>query len=211
MKTQKLEITGPAIKNPDVDRRTGKPDTNLDPKANAIRLVRTKQGDLVGRDFLGMVFDFVNGFISRHDQNISINIPSSDNPSTLPYGKAYWRLVNTESDYQNAVSMVQHVWGGWSLKKDKVLEIIRTVNQQFDTGENKSLSIIPENDFRNIESLDFFRITAQLSILPQGVQKIQDLLIQSKYLAGGYNINGNNLADESEKSKTDSKAFSLIC
>lgn len=162
----------------------------LNPEDEKVTLFSAKRGELKGRDVLGFAFDIVDGvLINKVKNDVKIANGIGANPANAPYGKAYWRLVNSESDLSNygpnsnmtvypSVASIQHVWGGWSLSKQKFNELLAEIKKRFDGSAVAGYQLINPNDFVNMKSLDFYRINATLSILPTGLSKIKDLLNQ---------------------------------
>jgi hypothetical protein len=156
----------------------------LDPKDEMVTLYGYKRGELVGRDLLGMFFDFVDGILNFKKVKGDISRPAGDNPANVPYGRAKWRIVNSEADLsanieqQKSVAMVQHVWGGWRVKRDQFLKTIDSIEADFKRVKLVSYPIINRDNFIQMKSLDFYRITQNLSVLEGGLAKIRDLITQ---------------------------------
>ncbi|MFN7825312.1 MAG: hypothetical protein ACK5P6_08120 [Pseudobdellovibrionaceae bacterium] len=157
---------------------------DLRPEDTEVTLYRTRKGELSGRDWLSLGFDSLEAWIRNNQRDISISRSFGDNPANVPTGRAKWRLITTESDLsQNietspSVGIIQHVWGGWSISKERFFKVVSEITNQFqDTGIDGSQLIHP-NDFLNMKSLDFYRVTANLSILDSGLEKLRDLLLQ---------------------------------
>lgn len=159
---------------------------DLDPKDEIVTLFSSKRGELKGRDLLGFVFDVVDGVLTnKTNGDFKVSRGMGDNPANVPGGKAYWRMVTTESDLtKNAdpqypsVAMIQHVWGGWSLSREKFFKVIDDVKKQFENTGISKYELINKNEFINMKSLDFYRITANLSVLGDGLDKVRDLILQ---------------------------------
>lgn len=162
---------------------------DLDPKDEQVLLFTNKRGTLVGRDLLGFATDWIQAIINKKWSNSKVDLGTTDdpNPANTPFGKAYWRIVDTESDlspkgqqYPN-VAILQHVWGGWHLNQKKFLNLIDEVQGQFKNTPLESYRLIEPEAFATTTAIDFYRITAQLSVLPGGLDKIRDLIIQPKF------------------------------
>ncbi len=170
-----LEITYPiSDKHPD-----------LNPKDETVTLFSSKMGELKGRDLLGFFFDLFDGILTNKAKgNFTLSRAMGENPANAPIGKAYWRLINTEADLSknteqlSSVSMIQHVWGGWSLPRDKFFKVLDEVKKQFENTKIANYELLNKNDFINVKSLDFYRITANLSVLNHGLDKVRDLILQ---------------------------------
>ncbi len=161
----------------------------LDPKNEEVVLLSNKRGELVGRDLLGFATDWIQAIINKKWSNSKVDLGGSDdpNPANTPFGKAYWRIINTEGDlslngtqYPN-VAVLQHVWGGWHLNSNKFFKLIDEVQAQFKNTPLAPYRLIEPEAFANTSAINFYRITAQLSVLPGGLDKIRDLLIQPEW------------------------------
>ncbi len=157
----------------------------LDPKDEEVTLYSYKQGKLKGRDLLGMFFDLLDGVFSHKKKDITISRAMGENPANMPFGQAYWTTVNSEADltvngkqYSN-ISMIQHVWGGWSMGRNKFLSLVDQIQNEFTSSGIAPYKLIDKNALINMKSLDFYRITANLSVLDSGLEKIQELLAQT--------------------------------
>lgn len=163
---------------------------DLNPKNEVETLFSSKTGELKGRDIMGLGFDLIQGVIADKGMGQKLTISrkiGGDNPANAPSGKAYWRLVNTESHLTKnpktaypSVGMIQHTWGGWSMKKAEFLKTLAQIKQQFENTEIASYELMKPHELQNMNSLDFYRITANLSILGTGLNKIKDLLLQAQ-------------------------------
>lgn len=158
----------------------------LDPKDEEVILFSNKRGKLVGRDLLGFATDWIQAIINRKIGSANVDLANSEdpNPANTPFGKAYWRIVNTESDmspqgkqYPN-VAILQHVWGGWHLNSKKFFKLMDEIQAQFKNTPLSSYRLIEPEYFANTTAINFYRVTAQLSVLPGGLDKIRDLLVQ---------------------------------
>ncbi|MFZ4403394.1 MAG: hypothetical protein ACOYOK_04770 [Pseudobdellovibrionaceae bacterium] len=161
-------------------------DPSLDPKDEEVILFANKKGELEGRDLLSFFTDWLGGLFNRYTPKARIDLSMSDdpNPANTPFGKAYWRTVNTEGDLstkvkqQPTVSILQHVWGGWKMKKADFFKLIDEIQSQFQNTKLASYRLIEKEAFANVTSVDFYRVTAQMSVMPSGVEKLRDLILQ---------------------------------
>lgn len=159
---------------------------DLDPKDEEVTLFSNKRGELIGRDLLGFAFDWVEGLMNKWWPKGRVDLARSDdpNPANTPYGKAYWRTVTTEADLTTnakqypSVGVVQRVWGGWHLNRKKFLKLIDEVQGELKNSPVGSYRLIEKEAFSNVTAVDFYRITANLSILPGGLDKVKDLILQ---------------------------------
>lgn len=158
----------------------------LDPRDEEVTLFANKKGELKGRDLLGFVTDWSEGVLNRLSPNIRVDLlPSEDpNPANTPFGKAYWRMVTTESDMTvhgqqyPSVAVVQHVWGGWHLNRKSFFRLLDEVQGELKGANLMNYRLIEPEAFANVTAIDFYRITANLSILPGGLDKIRELILQ---------------------------------
>lgn len=156
---------------------------DLDPKDEEVVVFSNKRGEIKGRDFLSLGFSLIDGILSYFKKEETVSRGFGDNPANVPVGKAYWRVVNSETDLSKMdpfpnVSIVQHVWGGWKLSKNKFLKIIKDIKKEFDNTPVAKYALIDAREFQNMKSLDFYRITANLSILNGGLENIRKFIEQ---------------------------------
>ncbi|WII73782.1 hypothetical protein QJS83_07820 [Bdellovibrio sp. 22V] len=159
---------------------------DLNPKDEEVTLFSNKRGELKGRDLLGFAMDWIEGILNRWWPKGRADLARNDdpNPANTPYGKAYWRMITTEADLTTngkqypSISMIQHVWGGWHLNRKKFLKLIDEVQGELKGSPVSSYRLIEPEAFANVTAVDFYRISANLSILPGGLDKIRDLILQ---------------------------------
>lgn len=158
----------------------------LDPRDEEVTLFSNKKGELKGRDLLGFATDWIEGILNKWSSRGRVDLARTEdpNPANTPFGKAYWRTVTTESDLTvNAkqypsVAVVQHVWGGWHLSRKNFLRLLDEVQGELKGAPLMNYRLIEPEAFANVTAVDFYRITANLSILPGGLDKIRDLMLQ---------------------------------
>jgi len=158
----------------------------LDPKDEEVVLFSNKRGKLVGRDLLGFATDWIQAILDYKFRGNHADLAISDdpNPANTPFGKAYWRIVNAEADLSPhgeqypSVALLQHVWGGWHLESQKFLKLLQEIQADFKKTPLANYRLIEPEAFANTKAINFYRITAQLSVLPGGLDKIRDLLTQ---------------------------------
>jgi len=75
--------------------------------------------------------------------------------------------------------VLEHIWSGWSLKRSALMKIIREVKENLKGLDFVDFPLVPEGALAQVNKVDFFRVTSHLSILPEGVQKIKDLLLST--------------------------------
>lgn len=164
---------------------------NLDPKNEEITLFAHKKGELKGRDFLSMLTDLFAALLNRTTKaQIMLDSIDDPNPANTPYGSAEWRIVTTEGDLTKNpaggkrypdIAVVQHVWGGWKLKQKEFFKLIDEIQSQFAGTKVASYRLIEKEAFSTVKSVDFYRITANLSVLPGGISRLRDLLLQPEF------------------------------
>lgn len=157
----------------------------LNPEDEKLVLFSHKRGELVGRDLMGFGLDLLEGIINRRTK-IAIDLGGSDdpNPANVPFGKAYWRIANTEAELSPKgerypqVSVLSHVWGGWKIKREKFFVLLDEIAERFTGTPAEGYRLIEKEAFMNVQSVDFYRVSAILSVLPSGVEKIRNLITQ---------------------------------
>lgn len=150
-----------------------------------IQIITHRQGELKGRDILGFGLEAIDGTTSLFLKGYAPKLSQQTQNSTqMPFGKAYWRIVKTESEVNEAregalptMASIQHVWGGWSLKKNKLDQLVASVNESLKGTEYEGQTLIPDENFRTLEKLDFFKVTSNLVLLPGAIEKIKSLVI----------------------------------
>lgn len=158
---------------------------DLDPKDEEVRLFRSRKGQLQGMDLLGFALNAIQAWINKKSTNIQWDLaqPNDPNPANIPFGKAYWRQVVTERDLTGDVkdvAMVQHTWGGWKLKRDKFLNLLDEVIAKLGLPQEAKYRLIEKETFQNVKGVDFYKITANLSIRSSGLDKIRELILQTE-------------------------------
>lgn len=160
----------------------------LDPRDEEVTLFANKKGELKGRDLLGFATDWIEGILNKWSPRGRVDLARTDdpNPANTPFGKAYWRTVTTESDLTvnskqyPSVAVVQHVWGGWHLNRKNFLRLLDEVQGELKGAPMMNYRLIEPEAFANVTAVDFYRITANLSILPGGLEKIRELILQTE-------------------------------
>ena len=150
-----------------------------------IQIVSYRKGELVGRDYLGFGLDLADGASAKYLKGFGPTLSqATQNPTQIPFGKAEWRIVKTESEITRTrtgalptVATVQHVWGGWSISRDRLDQILETIKERIKGTEYDGSELIPANVLHNVKKLNFFRVAANLTLLPTGIDKIKSLLI----------------------------------
>ena len=150
-----------------------------------IQIVTYRKGELRGRDILGFGLDVFDGFLKQQLKN---NAPSlsqnSQNPSQMPFGNAEWRMIRSDTELTQdrvgalpSVSIIEHVWGGWSLSKAKLDQILAQVKENMKGTQFADYPLLPEGALAQVTKIDFFRVTSHLTLLPAAFEKIRDLIL----------------------------------
>lgn len=173
-----------------------------------VRVVTYKKGRLKGTDYFGFGLDLVDGLLKKR---LGGNAPSSlstdtANPSQVPFGKAEWTVVRADTELSNTrqgalpqVAVIEQIWGGWSLKRREMLNIIEKVKEKTkgikamsvakvldnnNTYQNNQMTLeefplMPTGALAHVDKIDFYRITSHLSILPEGIAELKKLMLSS--------------------------------
>lgn len=191
-----LKIYKPEVTNPGSGQVDNKP----------IEVVTYRKGKLTGKDVLGFGLSVVDYGLEKIAGDWSLILAQeSQNPSQMPFGKAQWHIVRTDTeltqDRQGAlptVAVLQNVWGGWSLKKKDLDKILGALRAKLDTPEFagtdfQTKELVPDVRFAQVKKIDFFRITENLSLLPSGMDKIKAWLLNPE--TTGIQIDKQNFLD----------------
>jgi hypothetical protein len=162
----------------------------LDPKDEEVVIFQHRRGHLVGMDLLGFALDTINGIINYVLKDWSgVATPSiandtQNNPANTPFGKAYWRIMLTEGDISPNgeklpnVGNLQHVWGGWKISKEKLFKLFDQIEGQFENSPVVPYKVFDKSAYALVKRIDFYRITAQLTLLPSAMDNIKNLILQ---------------------------------
>lgn len=154
-----------------------------------IEVVTYRKGKLTGKDVLGFGLNVLDYGVKKLSPDYApVLSQDSQNPSQMPFGKAQWHIVRTDTELTKrqgslpTVAVLQNVWGGWSLKKKDLDKILAGLREKFNTPEFagtefQTKPLIPDNRFNQVKKIDFFRITENLSLLPSAIDKIKAMLI----------------------------------
>lgn len=158
----------------------------LNPADEEVILFSNKKGQLFGKDIFQFGLEFLESFIKdKAEFTVDLNGDQNPNPANNPFGSAYWRTITTERDLSTGagekypdVSVIQHVWGGWSIKQKKFFDLIDEITEKFKNSGLGSFRLIEKEAFVHTQKIDFYRITASLSVLPGGLSRLRDLMLQ---------------------------------
>ena len=151
-----------------------------------VQIVTYKKGRLKGKDWFGFGLELTDGIL--RDQ-LGGNAPASlnqfsQNPSQMPFGKSQWTTVRTDTELTAGrpgalptVAVVESVWGGWSLKRNKLNDIIEDVRDKTNGINFADFPLMPTGALANVDKIDFYRVTSHLSILPPGIDQLKFLML----------------------------------
>jgi hypothetical protein len=171
-----LTIQKPVINTPEGSTVVNQP----------IEIVSYRKGELKGRDLLGFGLEGADGVSSRYLKEFAPTLnQATQNPTQMPFGQAQWRIVKTETEITKGregalpmVSTIQHMWGGWSIKAKKLTAILESIKEHIKGTEYDGSELIPDNTFRNLDKIDFYRVTTNLSLMPSGIDKMKSLIVE---------------------------------
>lgn len=156
-------------------------ETNPTVKSEDVVLYGYKSGVLTGRDFIGTIFDAIEGLFKKTNVIARVDNP---NPANSIFGRGYWKIINTEMDLSPiekpypSVGIIQNVWGGWHMARDSFLELLEEIQRRYPGARMGVERIIETEAFTDTKSLDFYRVTANMTIFNEGLAKIRDLVLQ---------------------------------
>lgn len=150
----------------------------------ALRFSLYSKGNLVGSDPTGFGVDILDAALAKKfDKNAPQFSQSSQNPSQSPYGSAYWRMVRSDADLNSdrseaypSVSTIEHVWSGWEAKKEEIQGIIQKLRESLKDIKVAGNATIPDGALYHTKKIDFYRITSHLTLLPEAVETIKNLI-----------------------------------
>ncbi|MBC7465793.1 MAG: hypothetical protein H7256_07360, partial [Bdellovibrio sp.] len=153
----------------------------------ALQFSLYQRGELKGSDKFGFSLGILDAVLAK---NVGKNAPSfaqnSQNPSQMPYGKAYWRMIRSDSDLEadrskalKSVATVDHVWSGWSIKQADLQSIIQELRDNLKNVDVKiaSNATIPDGALYATKKIDFYRITSHLTLLPEALDTIKNIIL----------------------------------
>lgn len=159
----------------------------LDPQDSEVILYSRRQGKLVGRDYFGFILDALEAFFKRVG---FMDRATSPNPANIPFGKAHWKIISSETDLTPSgetlpsVGILQKVWGGWHMNRKDFLKLLDQVNNEFKDVSLGTHRVIESEAFSNAKAIDFYRIGSNLSIMEPGLNRLRDLLLQPSGSSG---------------------------
>lgn len=151
-----------------------------------IHIVTDRKGELRGRDFFGLSLEALNEYLSRKLKSNAPQYQSGGaNPSLMPFGFAQWRTVRTDSEVTRnqregglpTVSVIEHIWGGWSMKRQQMDVILGELKEKLKGVTVANFPLIPDGALGNVEKVDFFKVNSHLSVLPVAIDQIKDLVL----------------------------------
>lgn len=151
-----------------------------------VQIVTYKKGRLKGKDWFGFGLEMADGVLR---DRLGGNAPASlgqpsQNPSQVPFGKSQFTTVRTDTELTHTrpgalptVAVVESVWGGWSLKRNKLNEIVNEVRSETVGINFADFPLVPTGALANVDKIDFYRVTSHLSILPPGIDQLKQLML----------------------------------
>lgn len=156
----------------------------IKPEDSELVLYSYKKGEYKGIDYLNFGLSIIDSLLGQVVKKVQINLADQNSNATqVPFGKAYWRMINTEGDLspvvqqQPNITIVQNIWSGWSIKNKDLLLLADEINKKY---AGLSTRLINPEDFSQTKSLDFYRISVSLSLLPGAQDKIRGLMLQEE-------------------------------
>lgn len=170
-----LTLTAPVIHVPEGSTAKNVP----------IRLAIHRKGELRGSDYLGFGLDVTDGVLAHHAKQYAPSLAqASQNPSQMPFGQAEWRMIRSDTELSQdrfgalpSVSIIEHVWGGWSLSRSQLDKILETVKANVKETKFADYPLIPDGALQHVKKIDFFRVTSHLTLLPTAIDKVKDLVL----------------------------------
>jgi hypothetical protein len=149
-----------------------------------ITILSNRKGELRGRDLFGFSLEALNAYLSEKLQGKAPQYQTGgQNPSQMPFGFAEWRVIRTDSEITQGregalptVSVIEHIWSGWSLKRAQMDQILNELKEKMKDIKF-SAPIIPEGALGNVTKVDFFRVTSHLSLLPNAINQVKELVL----------------------------------
>jgi hypothetical protein len=157
-----------------------------------VDLFGCKVGELRGHDLLGFGLDSLDAVLQNKNPNLRLDRLQVLNPANAPLGKAYWKVINSESVVESPegnkpkMSSIQHVWGGWSMKTKELLRLLEQIENEMQFEKIAHYRLLVQEQLAHVSEIQFYRISRTLSILEGGVDKIRDLVLQPD--SGGKSI-----------------------
>jgi len=170
------------IKKPEVPTRINGVQVVNEP----IKIVTYKKSRMQGSDKFSAGLELSDAYLKeRYKKNSPASLmQSSQNPSQMPFGKARWTLVRSDTELtQNrtgalpSVAVIEHVWSGWDLKKSEMNDILNEVKEKTMGINFADYPLISNGALDQVNKVDFYRVTEHLSVLPEGIKKIKDLML----------------------------------
>lgn len=154
-----------------------------------IQVVTYKKGRLKGKDPFGFGTEIADAALA---QILGSNAPRSlgqpsQNPSQMPFGQSHWTIVRTDTELtQNrtgalpSVAVIENVWGGWSMNRKQLNDIIEKVKDKTNGINFADYPLVPTGALATVNKIDFYRVTAHMSVLPDGLKKIRELMLSPR-------------------------------
>jgi len=149
------------------------------PEGHDRTLFSQKVVDTRGLDLWSMLSDLVRSFTNGL---VNLASRSGSNPANSFLGNGYWTTVQTEAEVtpsrpSRPVTMIEHSWGGWILKRKHLLKILDRIQEKV-LSLNLDRPLIRREVFATTEQLQLYEISSTLLVYDPGVQKILKDLIE---------------------------------
>lgn len=153
-----------------------------------IHIVIDRKGELRGRDFFGLSLEALNAYLAHKFQDKAPQYQASGaNPSLMPFGFAQWRTVRTDSEVTRnregglpTVAVIEHVWSGWNMKRKQMDLVLNELKEKVKGVTVANFPLVPDGALENVEKVDFFKLNSHLSVLPNAIDQIKDLILASE-------------------------------
>lgn len=154
-----------------------------------VQVVTYKKGRLKGKDPFGFGTEIADAALA---QILGSNAPRSlgqpsQNPSQMPFGQSHWTIVRSDTELtQNrqgalpSVAVIENVWGGWSMNRKQMNDIIAKVKDKTNGINFADYPLVPTGALATVNKIDFYRVTAHMSVLPDGLKKIREFMLSPK-------------------------------
>jgi hypothetical protein len=105
-----------------------------------------------------------------------------ENPAYTFLGRGKWSSVSTEIELtegfdQTPVSYLENYWVGWKISKGHLFEILDRIEETLK-GMPMNVPPVRREVFNNMTALFLYEVRSTLTIQPEAVKKIRDLLLK---------------------------------
>jgi hypothetical protein len=156
-------------------------DSGFDPTAYRRTVIQGQINRIRGSDAYGFFGGILNQFFRF------INLGGSgrgDDPSTNFFGKSRTLVVSTELETtahrkNNTLVRIQETHSGWSLRKQRLLKLIRAISDRVP-GFIPNGGLIDEDSFTQTRKVQSYQLMWNLAIYEPGLDRLFDLLDSSR-------------------------------